>query len=583
MIEIKRIRFKNVLSFGNAWTEFSFENGKQVLIVGENGNGKSAIYEVLYFGLYGKPFRKIKKDQLVNSTNGRDLLVEVEFSRGSSDYKIIRGIRPNVFEIWVDGKLRDQDASIKDYQGWFEANILKMDERTFRQIVILGSDFYTPFMNLSPGERRIVVADFLNVGIYATMLQKSKVELNYLTTKLQSLETRKSLLAVKLEAKIMELSRQSISSDAFLTNLSEKIKKAQEDLKAQDSELEKIRAKSAELERCIKNTDQLREMIRAGEKAEHNLNYKIRDHESSKNFFVENDLCDRCHQKISEHTRDHWIKENENRITTLQDQLSVVRVKLDEINAKLRVAEESKVEKRNLWFRETELTAEAAARKAQVEDLLDQVRLVKSGSTSAGSEVQSEIEDIRLEIQTVEAEIDSVRIHATEYERIVDLLKDDGIKMKIIRDYLPIINKLIKKYLDVLDFSVSFRFDENFDETILSRFRDDFSYGNFSAGERLRLDLTLLFTWREITRLKASSYCNLLVLDEIGDSSLDAAGLEAFMKIMGAEKQQQCAVIISHKPDGIASKVDHVVKIGKKNGFSFVESIVSNDEENVLL
>lgn len=586
MIEISKLRFKNLLSFGNNWTEISLKNGEQTLVVGRNGDGKSAIYEAVYFAFYGKPFRDIKKDELINSTNGKEAVAEVEFRRGRRHFKIIRGIRPNIFEIWIDGELKDQDASVKDYQVWLESNVLKMDSRTFRQVVVLGSTSYVPFMRLAAGDRRIVVEDILNVGIYSDMLQHAKVKLAVLVAKVSEIKTNQKVLEVRIETskKHHEETFGSMAAEAResaetqIRSLDDRIAILESEILVQLGDpdvqaIEDLKAKKAELEGKIRELDLYEAKISAG----------IKRHTGEIEFLKNNKTCPTCHQQIAEDFRRTRGNEVECTLNTIREGLAKLSETREKMRADLLAVSEPYTKavelKRDADWKAREAMSAAqdkTSAQTRLEKLLESQRQQERVFLDQIAASQTELEELTRSSEEVIEE-------GLEYERLVGLLKDGGVKNKVIRDYLPVINRLMKKYLEILEFPVSFTFDEAFNETIKSRFRDEFSYGNFSAGEKLRIDLALLFTWRELTRVKSSAYFNLLVLDEIGDSSLDSDGFDAFMKIMEADRDKQCAMIISHKPDGIASKVDRVIKVKKVSSFSMIESVTEGGRETSLL
>lgn len=584
MIEIGKIRWKNILSFGNSMTELSFEDGKITLVLGENGNGKSAIYEALFFVLYGKPFRKIKKGGLVNSINGKDLVVEIEIKKSGKNYLVRRGIKPDIFEIYVDGTLRPQPSPISSYQEYLEFTVLQMDEKTFKQSVILGSTAYVPFMQLSAGERRIVVEDFLNVGIYSVMLQKSKIKISVLAQQIRDIESDLHILKVKMDMKKDELERVSGKNEEAISSLRSETDKLKEKIELESSlmkdlddqilkfNIEELRSSSLSVKKKIDETS----------RSISNLSYAMSQVEKEFSFIHDNDECPTCSQVISENFKESRKSDLEERKLSLENE----KIKLDLILSEFRSEDSSLTAKlddfQSRYISMRELTVKVNSLKEALDKSEINLNFALTEMSVDTQAIKKEISEIGKAGKMLAMEKVTKEKERSHYELISEELKDGGIKNKIVRDYLPSINRLIKRYLEILEFPVSFSFDENFDETIRSRGKDDFSYGNFSNGERLRLDLALLFTWREITRIKSSAYCNILILDEIGDSSLDAAGFDAFMKILHSDREKQSVLIISHKPQGISSQVDRIIEVEKKGFSSFGEIIENSPHEQLL-
>lgn len=584
MMNVKKIRFRNFLSFGNAWTEVEFVDGKISLVVGENGNGKSSIYEVLYFAFYGKPFRDIKKGGLVNSLNGKELEVEAFLEKASHEYVIRRGIKPDVFEIHIDGKLKDQSASVRDYQTYLESNILQMDEKTFKQVVILGSDFFVPFMSLSAGERRIVVEDFLNVGVYSIMNQKAKEKISAFTRSIRDLDNKVEILRVKLSMKKSELERITGKNEGQVAQAIDELLTLKRGISELEEEISNVQMTVSQIDfsEAMSDIKVTREKVSFFKSELAVIDSKIHSHDKEKEFFDSNQTCPVCTQEISDDFKAHRNSTRELDISELDEAKKDYKESLESADSTLQ-----RLDKHLNTYQEASLKMkQLIGSKISMES---SARNIQQNITRLQNEMSSDTEILKSEIKVIAKEgkdlVGQKNLEETEkshYDAISDLLKDGGIKNRIVKDYLPSINKLIRKYLEVLEFPVTFTFDEDFKETIRARGRDEYTYGNFSAGERMRLDLALLFTWREITRIKSSAYCNVLILDEIGDSSLDAQGFDAFMKILNSDRSKQSVMIISHKPQGISSRVDRVIEVSKRTGFSTF-SVTDNDPHEQLL
>lgn len=583
MIDVSKVRFRNVLSFGNGWTEIDFINGQIFLVVGENGRGKSAIYEAIFFSLYGKPFRKIKKDGLVNSVNRRELETEIEFTSSGKHYRIRRGIKPGIFEIFVDGKLKNQDAASRDYQEFLERHVLRMDERTFRQKVVLGSSSFVPFMKLSAGERRTVVEDVLGVSIYSVMLQLAKQRVSELRGKYEAIKIENDKDKIRHEMLLKQSDQNTRTAMDHILDRKKKVDSLQADYEKALSEipaLEPLIEKKKKIEKIAEDLDSKVSMSRSAISKYEAGTSRLDDEVEF--FKIDHSSCPTCDQPISK--------------TFVESKLSQLAL-ARQTNTDLT---KSYAEHLNQFLEEL---ADARRCQAEVAEAISERAFAESAAKSIASTLHSEqtilssmeerkkeiTADIDKDIQYFETRIlesqtqlKEIGKEGVDYTKIVELLKDDGIKAKIVRDYLPVVNRLINKYLQILEFPVVFTFDENFDEVIKARGRDEFSYGAFSEGEKMRLDLALLFTWREVTRLRSSSHCNLIVLDEIGDSSLDESGLEAFMKILNTEREKQCAMIISHKPQGFSNQVNRTIEVKKPSVFSQI-SITEHQTENSLL
>ena len=584
-LKIQKIRFKNFLSFGNSWTELEFIDGQISLIVGINGSGKSSYYEALYFGLYGKSFRKVNKDGLINTTNGKNTLVEVELLADGKPIKIVRGIRPNTFEIYINGILKNQDASVWDYQGWLESTVLRMDERTFRQLVILGSTSFVPFMSLKTWERRAVIEDILSLGVYSQMLnvvKKKTSETNQTREDTsRAIENKRvQLAAFNRSLKDLE-SVISTSASGYTEKIQQNSESIQELIKTkerleQEFQDDHVASTTAEI-------DKLEALINRSDKLLHTLESALRKVDVDIAFFDDHDHCPTCHQEIHESFKAEIVEKAKSEKLAKTSALDSLTDHKKEFNSQL--------------FELRKFMSDYADTQNKIRTCNTQIKALGSENAHFQKKVdeiantnQSKLDEIKSLIQECNEKIESfLNSMNTIIEQINDmsdldgLLRDSGVKSKIIAEHIPIINLLVKKYLDILDFPVQMTFNEDFSEVIRSRFNEEFSYGNLSNGEKMRIDLALLFTWREITRLSNSASCNLLILDEIGDSSLDADGFDAFMKILTSDKENQSVVVISHKPYGISNQVDQIIEISKSDGFSKISKVTVVEPEEMMV
>ena len=567
MILFSKIRWKNILSTGDAWTEINFQKSRSTLIVGENGAGKSTILDAICFALFAKPFRKINKSQLVNSINKKGMLVEIEFSIGPKQYLIRRGQKPSVFDIMVDGNLLNQTSDIREYQEILEKNILKLNFKSFSQIVILGSASFTPFMQLPAAHRREIIEDLLDIQIFSTMnsILKEKVQLN--KEEINSVNYELKLLAEKIElqkrlaesmqqnneAVIAEKTAQSIEVGGNLQIALDACKELQAEITATQATI----ADSEQVNAKLKKLDKLYDLAEAKKK-------KI---ESEIDFFEKNDDCPTCRQAIEQIFKDKSIEEKMTALRQLIDMKGDLVTQQQALSARISeidIVDDQISEKRltvlsintNIKIYENTLTL----LKAEIEQL-------KQKGTAIGID-NEEMEALKRSLKSNVNTKEELLKDKAVLDVAAVLLKDSGVKTKIIKQYIPVINKLVNKYLAAMDFFVNFDLNENFEETIKSRHRDDFSYESFSEGEKMRIDLALLFTWRSISKLRNSASTNLLIMDEVFDSSLDNSGTEEFLKIINTLTADTNLFIISHKGDQLFDKFHSVIKFQKVKNFS---------------
>ena len=568
MINFTKLRFKNFGSFGNSFTEIDFTEKGLILVTGLNGHGKSFAYlDALTFALFGKPFRKINMPQLVNSVNLKQCVVEVYFTIGNTEYKIVRGLAPKVFEIFKDGEMLDQDAKSKDYQNIIEEQILKMNYKTFTQVVILGRSSFIPFMQLSPTDRRAVIENILDINIFSTMNSIAKAKLSiikdYINDILSKIEAAKEKISFQ-EKYIQKIESQSKEST---TKLEDQIKdslilidKCSNEIKSLETNhvaSDDIRKKSLAIRSEISKMSSLRDQI---------VN-NIQSNQKDIDFYEDNDSCPVCKQSIEEMFRSSKLENSNLKKGELEDGLVLLKEKLSEKELLIKDIE--------IQYKSSlDIEKKIASNKSLLESSEDQVKKLQKQIDSFDPNEEELREEIKTknmlegQIESLDEQLEQRKKEQLNYKICVSLLKDSGIKSKIIKHYLPVVNKVINKFLKSMNFFTQFELDEEFNEIIKSRFRDKFSYMSFSEGEKLRIDLALLFAWREVAKLKNSANCNLLILDEIFDSSLDSMGTEELMKTLHGVGLDGTVCIISHRMDSMVDKFTKAYQVKKIKNFS---------------
>ena len=567
MITFETVRWKNFLSTGNTFTEIGLHESSSTLMIGRNGSGKSTILDALCFGLFNKPFRKINKPQLVNSINEKECVVEIEFTSSNIKYKIVRGIKPAKFEVYKDGKLLDQDAATKDTQKYLEQSILKLNYKSFTQVVILGSSTFVPFMQLPAAHRREVIEDLLDIGIFSNMNVILKDRINVLKQKQIDCEHMMKLCSEKV---VMQKKHIDSIEQIKEERLGEKAQK----ISANKNEIHRITGELGNLKRDIESKaiditkrkevseklDKLKD-VRARVSQKRNL---VRN---ELKFFLDNDVCPTCTQNITPEFKEQKKKSLDEKDTEYKDAIDQMVSKVDVLVEELHSLEEQSRELQTMRSIHISLEREIVRMEFENLNIEKEIQDLQTNQTNvevektALVEYSKELESTSIACSQVDKEFD-------EYRIISNLLKDSGIKSRIIRKYIPVFNQLINKYLQSMDFYVNFSLDENFDEKIMSRFRDDFSYASFSEGEKQKIDLALLFTWREIARMKNSVSTNLLILDEVFDSSLDESGTQELMKILRNLGNDANIFVISHKGEILVDKFLRTAIFEKVNDFS---------------
>jgi DNA repair exonuclease SbcCD ATPase subunit len=569
LIIFRKLSWKNFLSTGNQPNTVLLNKSTTTLIIGKNGEGKSTILDALCFALFGKPFRNINKNQMINSINGKNALVEIEFSIGQKEYKIIRGIKPNVFEIWLDGAMVNQDAASKDYQKILEQQILRLNYKTFTQVVILGSASFVPFMQLTNAQRREVIEDILDIKIFSTMNQLLKEKQNATKDEIVRVESELSLAKQRVESQNAIIKTLSTAKEESINAILGKITSNEETIRTTNLFVSNLSTEISELREKISTRDELDSDIEKAKHLRSKLSSKIEDCENNKVFFDENHVCPSCTQEITE---DHKVKV-----------LGEIHQRIAEDNKKVKELESALGKLQTQLQQITEVTVQIADKTIELSTHNSAITILNRQN----AEMRTEIESSKTDTANINEEKQKLKQLAQEalaninrkneldaekelYDVSGILLRDTGIKTAIIREYLPVMNKLINQYLNQMDSYIHFELDESFNETIKSRFRDEFTYASFSEGEKMRIDLAILFTWRQIAKLKNSVNTNLLMLDEIFDSSLDVNGTDYFLNLMNTLGDHASVFVISHKGDQLFDKFRSVIKFEKRNDFSVI-------------
>ena len=567
MINFKYVRWKNFLSTGNQPTEIQLDKNPTTLIIGENGAGKSTVLDALCFGLFGKPFRTISKSQLVNSINNAATMVEIEFSIGTVEYKVMRGIKPNKFEIYQNGKMMNQEANVRDYQKILEQNILKLNYGSFTQVVILGSSTFVPFMQLKARHRREVVEEILDIKIFSTMNLILKGKMKTLLEDIRDMDYQYELTAEKVHLQENLIADMKQNKDKIIEQKQKLIDTNTAEVKSRDEEKSMIEQENTNLLETINDRLQIEKKQEKLKQIRATLSEKLTSHEKMTTFFTENEDCPTCEQHIDETFKDGMLVKNNKSIDKLEDGLGKLKTELNNVfdragqikkTTKMISDNQVSLAKINTSIKELEKF------NVKLQTEIDQY--TKDGTGKADTDKLTTLAKEYVEIAKQRTKLKETKVY---YEAARSMLMDTGIKTKIIKQYLPIMNKLINKYLTSMEFYVNFTLDENFEETIKSRYRDEFSYASFSEGEKMRIDLALLFTWRAIAKMKNSTNCNLLMLDEIFDSSLDGTGTDEFLKILNTLSGEN-VFVISHKQDALADKFRETIRFEKIRNFSHV-------------
>ena len=567
MIVFKKVKYKNFLSTGQQFIEIQLDRSSKTLVVGENGAGKSTMLDALCFGLFQRAFRNIKKDQMVNSINEKECVVEVEFIIGKNEYKVIRGIKPNKFEIWCNGIMLNQDAAVRDYQKHLEQTILKLNFRSFTQVVILGNASFVPFMQLRPEYRRQVVEEILDIEIFSKMNFLLKDKVKNQDELIKQSDFNFQLIESKVDSQKKHIEDMSGNNQQLIDKKQIEIQKAQTDIDNYQLDIDRVTAEKTALQSEILDETK----INSKYKQLHNLEAKLENtcskHKKDLGFFQTHNDCPTCQQSIDEafkitmqSKKAEKIQELEGALNQIEKDITTTETRLSKINEIMVAIREKELLINRYETSISEIKKYMTIKQNEIDELSDD-KFTTGVATGQLTQLQEQL-----------TEADTVKIKYREEKTYLDtaryLMQDTGIKTKIIKQYLPIMNQLINKNLADMDFFVNFTLDDGFKETIKSRHRDVFNYHSFSEGEKLRIDLSILFTWREIAKMKNSMNTNLLILDEIFDSSLDASGTDEFMRILTNKLAKENVFVISHKGDTLIDKFPSILKFEKYKNFT---------------
>ena len=567
MITFKRVRYKNFLSTGQQFIEIQLDRSSKTLVVGENGAGKSTMLDALCFGLFQRAFRNIKKDQMVNSINEKDCVVEVEFTIGQNEYKIIRGIKPNIFEIWCNDVMLNQDAAVRDYQKHLEQTILKLNFRSFTQVVILGNASFVPFMQLRPEYRRQVVEEILDIEIFSKMNFLLKDKVKNQDELIKQADFNCQLIDSKIDSQKKHIEDLSGNNQQSIEKKQLEIKKAETDIDNYQLDIDRVTTEKTALQNEILDETKINNKYKQLHNVEAKLENTCSKHKKDLEFFETHNDCPTCQQSIDEAFKSTMIDKKKNKVVEVESAMSQLvkeitstETRLTKINDTMIAIREKELLINRYETSISEIKKYVTNKQNEIDELSDDkfTTGVATGQLTQLQEQFSDAEVVKQKYREEKTYLDTARY----------LMQDTGIKTKIIKQYLPIMNQFINKNLADMDFFVNFTLNEEFKETIKSRHRDEFNYHSFSEGEKLRIDLSILFTWREIAKLKNSMNTNLLILDEIFDSSLDSSGTDEFMRILTNKLAKENVFVISHKGDTLLDKFPSVLKFEKYKNFT---------------
>lgn len=567
MLIFEKVRYKNFLSTGNYFNEINLNENSSTLIVGKNGGGKSTFLDAICFGLFGKAFRNINKNQLINSINEKGTIVEVEFSINNKNYMVRRGIKPNIFEIYVDGEFMNQSADARDFQKKLEKTILKMNIKSFTQIVILGSSSFTPFMKLSSQNRRDVIEDILDIDIFSIMNTLLKERISLLKDEMANNNYEIKNIENSIEIKTEYLDKMLGSKNKKIESLMIENKQSRKKI---DNINKKIQSKNDEISSIkLENMQEIISNLREKQDIFSKMKTQKSRLERESNFFKENDHCNTCHQDIDKSVSEDIIGKNIQKIGKLDEAFVTIEKMISDQENLIQLENSKSDEIKEIQNQISELNQDIRFHEKNISKNEKEINFLENNNENIEKE-KNDLEELNSQLNRLSGKkIDDLE-RTDLYNVCQMLLKDSGIKTRIIKQYLPVMNKYINNYLNSFDFFANFNLDENFSEVIKSRHRDEFSYDSFSEGEKQRIDLAILFTWREIARMKNSVNSNLLILDEVFDSSLDAEGTENFMKVMNTlEGKGFNTFVISHKTDLLSDKFENQIKFEKVGDFSY--------------
>ena len=567
MITFKKIRYKNFLSTGQQFIEIELDKSPTTLVIGENGAGKSTLLDALCFGLFQRPFRIIKKDQLINTINEKECVVEVEFVVGTKQYKIIRGIRPNIFEIWCNGDMLNQDDAQRDYQKHLEQQILKLNFRSFTQVVILGNASFVPFMQLRARDRRQVVEEILDIEIFSKMNFMFREKQKLQDEIIKQDDFQYSILDTKIEDKKAYIDDISNRSKDLAASKRIELEKTITDIANYEQDIKKVRTEITSLQKEILDETKVNSMKSKLHSMEAKLENTCNKHRKDLKFFETHNDCPTCQQAIDVAFKSTMIDKKKEKVLEVEVGLGQIdteiktnQMRLDTINKTMILIREKELLINRYETSIVEIQKQTSRLQTEINEIVDE--------NISTAEQTGELHQLQEQLTQTDIKKKADKEHKIYIDTARHLMQDTGIKTKIINQYLPIMNQYINKHLADMDFFVNFTLDEEFKETIKSRYRDEFNYHSFSEGEKLRIDLAILFTWREIAKLKNSTNTNLLVLDEIFDSSLDTSGTDEFMRILYTTMAKENVFVISHKGDTLIDKFPRVMKFEKYKNFT---------------
>ena len=567
MIVFKKIRYKNFLSTGQQFIEIQLDRSAKTLVVGENGAGKSTMLDALCFGLFQRAFRSIKKEQMVNSINEKDCVVEVEFIIGQNQYKIVRGIKPNIFEIWCNGVMLNQDAAVRDYQKHLESTILKLNFRSFTQVVILGNASFVPFMQLRARHRRQVVEEILDIEIFSKMNLMFREKVKAQDELIKQSDFNSQLIEGKIDSQKKHIEDMSGNNQQLIDKKQIEIQQAQTDIDNYKLDIDRVSAEKTALQNEIIDETKINNKYKQLHNMEAKLENTCSKHKKDLQFFETHNDCPTCQQTIDEAFKTSIIDKKKNKVIEIDSamgqlvkEITTTETRLSKINETMVAIREKELLINRYETSISEIKKYMINKEHEIDELSDDkfTTGVATGQLTELQEQLTEAESVKVKYKDEKNYLDTARY----------LMQDTGIKTKIIKQYLPIMNQFINKNLADMDFFVNFTLDDEFNETIKSRYRDEFNYHSFSEGEKLRIDLAILFTWREIAKMKNSMNTNLLILDEIFDSSLDASGTDEFMRILTNKLAKENVFVISHKGDTLIDKFPSILKFEKYKNFT---------------